>query len=201
MNLRHALVASGLLLSTGIAASAQTAAGPTSYTFDESGNGGIQSLSNPFQIARNPGSLVNRVLTYNLPSAETPGDLYLNDSPVGAPAVIGEVLRFTGNGTVQFYSDNSDGVDSLADTSGLPAPILTNVVTVPEIGPEGSNGAIYTPTLGQPGYNPAAGVGGTSYFIVSDSPVPEASSVVSLGLLLMLGMGGVVVTLRKRSRA
>ena len=77
--------------------------------------------------------------------------------PVCLPSQPGDVIRFTANNTVQFYSDNSDGADSLADRGGLPAPLLTNVITVPEVGPEGSNGALYLPTLGQPGYNPAGG--------------------------------------------
>ena len=67
-----------------------------------------------------------------------------------------------------FYSDISDGKDSLADT-GFPSSLYTNTLAVIETGPEGGpNGYIYTPTAGQPGF--VAGASGpVTYVIQSDS--------------------------------
>jgi hypothetical protein len=113
-----------------------------------------------------PGGLAG-VLIYTLPFAGTQGDLlsFLED--------VGDVLRFNGDGTVIFYSDNTDGADSLADTPSPPLEFYTNVVDVTEVGPEGNNSITYIPTSGQPGYD----VSNPSYLFISDgSLVPEPGS-------------------------
>jgi len=55
------------------------------------------------------------------------------------------------NRDLVFYSDRSDGSDSLADI-GFPTAFYTNTLTVNEVGPEGNNGFTYTPAAGQPGF-------------------------------------------------
>lgn len=78
-----------------------------------------------------------------------------------------------------------DGVDALADT-GSPMGFYSNTTTTLEVGPEGANGLVYTPTANQPGY--VAGFAVT-YTIFSDSSsVPEPASIslfaIAGGLLL-----------------
>lgn len=184
MNLRYALSTMSLLLVSGAAAYAQA---PTSYTFDVNGSGSIQNIANPFVLIPDPGTYPGGILTFNLLAPVTAGDLWINTGPPAGPAVISDVLRFTGGPTAQLFV-----------APGLPAPAYGNVVTVPVA--VGGAGVIFTPSAGQPGFDPAAGLGGTSYFVVT-APVPETSSVVSLGLLLALGLGGAAITARKRSRA
>ena len=80
----------------------------------------------------------------------------------------------------------------LADT-GLP-PQLINPVFIPEVGPEGNNGAIYTPAPGAPGSIAGAVI---TYNIISDSPVPEPNTLA----LAVLGAGLFAITLRRRHSA
>jgi len=108
------------------------------------------------------------------------------DEPGGG---VSDVIRFNpdagSGGTMVFYSDNSDGVDSLADT-GLPGSFYANDLIVTEIGAEGSNGFDYTPTAGQPGFV-AGSAGPVTYNTASDSSAPEPAST-----LLMLGGAGLL---------
>jgi hypothetical protein len=48
-----------------------------------------------------------------------------------------------------------------------------------EVGPEGNNGAVYTPTAGQPGFDPSE----PTYHFISDGSavVPEPASIAILG--------------------
>jgi hypothetical protein len=116
----------------------------------------------------------------------------LTDANVGGAAL--DVIRFNGNGTLVFYSDNTDGLDNLADTPSPPSVRLPNQFTVPEVGPEGNNGALYTPTPNQPGFDPS----NPTYFFQSDTPVPEPSSMA----LAALGAGaGFCGRNRRRRRA
>ena len=105
------------------------------------------------------------------------------------------VVRFftiPGGPTVTlFYSDNGDGVDAPADT-GLPINALTNAVLIQEVGPEGANGATYTPTAGQPGFFNTDFT--FTYDIVSDSGVPEPAS------MMLMGAGIVALAAFKRYR-
>lgn len=168
-------------------------------TVDENGNGSISS-SNGFSSALpssmmpdpGPGGL-SSVLTYSLlnPPNLTSGDVFLTDADFGGATL--DVVRFnSSNGTLVFYSDNVDGFDSLADTFGPPGAFYQNTFSLPEVGPEGNNGAVYTPLSGQPGFVPGFNV---TYNLISDSsPVPEPSSL----LLLGTGLAGAIGVLRRR---
>jgi hypothetical protein len=154
-------------------------------TLDENGNGSLvfppgAPVPVPGVLAADPGpgGLLS-ALSYNLlgPPGLLAGDLILLE-PGGLN--ISDIIRFNPAGTgtvlypasVVFYSDNLDGVDALADT-GLPAALYTNIVTVTEIGPEGSNGFLYTPNSDQPGFVPGFAV---TYNLISDSDAPEPAS-------------------------
>jgi len=128
-------------------------------------------------------------LTYRLPFAGVPGDVLLTDADVAGNPFL-DVIRFNGNGTLVFYSDNVGGVDALADTPSPPTALYPNQVRIPEVGPEGNNGALYTPPPGGPGS--VAGAIGLQYNIISDVPEP------GLVALIVSGAGLLLVTLKQR---
>lgn len=155
---------------------------------DENCNGNIttslganSSLTCDLQTDPGPGGL-SSALTYGLfdPPGLTAGDLILTEA---GSEVASDIIRFNptetiaeSTGALVFYSDTDDGVDAMADT-GLPTALYTNDLTVSEVGTEGSDGYIYTPTEGQPGF--VAGASGpVTYVIQSDgSTVPEPASI------------------------
>jgi hypothetical protein len=179
---------------------ALVAAAVYTITIDENGNGTItiptgQVTALTFQIGTDPGpgGLSNVLIYSGLPFNGVQGDLGLTDADAGGATY--DYIRFNGDGTIAFYSDNVDGYDSLADTSGPPGAFYTNILRIPEVGPEGNNGALYTPTEGQPGFfNLDFGV---NYNITSDS-VPEPGT----WLLVSLGLAGVAwKASRRRNKA
>lgn len=157
-------------------------------SIDENGNG-IGTVGRGFLNADpGPGGLAS-VLTYFLPFTGTQGDVLLNDLVAPGVLVVGDVLRFNGNGTVIFYSDTPP-TDSIGDTS-FPGAFYTNVVgSVVEVGPEGNNGATYTPTPGQPGFFSVDTP--ITYQFVSDGTIPEPSSIALVGIGLGLIAFGAV---------
>jgi hypothetical protein len=172
------LAALGLLLG-GVG---QTNAGV--FTFDELGNGAF----GPGIIAPDPGpGGLPAVLTYALPYGGVAGDVLLTEG-VGGPVL--DVVRFNGNGTLLFYSDDTDGFDSLGDTPAPPAALYANTVTTLEVGPEGNNGAVYTPAPGEPGFD---AVFAPTYNLLSDtnplSATPEPASVTLLAIAIV-GVAG-----------
>jgi hypothetical protein len=162
------------------------------------GGGGIFSSTGVLKADPGPGGLAS-VLTYNLlgPPSLVAGDVLLTDS-----GALQDVVRFNPAGTgspgyaasLLFYSDNLDGFDALGDTPSPPLAFYTNQVIIPEIGTETSNGAIYTPLPGQPGF--VAGFTVT-YDLISDgvTPTPEPTSITLLGL----GLAGLLVARRKKA--
>jgi PEP-CTERM motif-containing protein len=183
------------------------AAAPFSITItvDENGHGTLTNTNSffgnlPFSQITDPGpGGLTGVANYGLlsPPGLVGGDVLLLEP--GSLGVVSDLLRFdpaTNGGSLFFYSDISDGADSLADV-GLPGGLNTNTFSAVEVGPEGNNGFTYTPTAGQPGF--VAGASGpVTYDFLSDVPasVPEPSSV-----FLALSGVGVLWGLRLRSRS
>jgi hypothetical protein len=164
---------------------------------DEYGNGTITNESTLISVPT-PGSLQadpgpggqSSVLTYSLlaPPSLVAGDVFLTEGPGGPNS---DVIRFNPAGTgtttyaasLLFYSDNADGIDSLADSASPPTSFYTNTATLEEVGTEDNNGAFYTPTSTQPG-----AVSGfvVNYHFISD--LPEPSSVTAIGLCASLAL-------------
>jgi hypothetical protein len=176
----------GLFVSLLVAHAASAAV----LTFDENGNG--QFGPGVLQPDPGPGGLP-AVLTYRLPFAGVVGDVLLTDADVAGNPFL-DVLRFNGNGTVAFYSDNIDGFDALADTASPPAALYPNQVRIPEVGPEGNNGAFYTPGPNDPGFDPSL----PTYHFISDGTVPEPASISLLGVGAAL-VGLIVAKKRRRN--
>ncbi len=171
------------------------------YTFDEFGNSSGPGISPGVMQLDPSGGLPGSVMVYNLAFPVVPGDVVLMEPGQPAPGPYSDVVRFwdpTGGPQSQiiFYSDVSttDPADAPADT-GLPAQLLltpTSPVFINEIGPEGNNGAIYTPG-GLQGTIP--GTVGLQYNIISDIPEPGTMALISLGSGLLLFL------LKRRSTA
>jgi hypothetical protein len=176
-------------------------------TVDENGNGTLLFPGSPpvpthgaLAADPGPGGLAS-VLTYNLlgPPALVAGDVLMTDG-----GGLQDVVRFNPAGTggnpaypasLLFYSDNLDGFDSIGDTPTPPHAFYANVVIIPELGPEGNNGAVYTPTAGQPGF--IAGFSVTYHFISDGSAVPQVPEPASI-TLLGIGLAGLLIAKRKR---
>jgi len=143
---------------------------PPTITVDEGGKGTIGCLPVSGSLTNDPGPGGQpQALTYPLPFAGTPGDVMIAESPAGGPP--SDIIRFNGNSTLVFYSDpfsvdTNDCPDSLADGAG-PTTFYSTTVGLIESGPEGgTNGVTYTPTPGEPGYDPS----GPTYTFISDYP-------------------------------
>src|SRR5579859_5770719 len=173
------------------------------YTFDEFGNSSGPSSAPPISpgvLQPDPsGGVSGPVLVYTLPLPIVTGDVVLTEP--GNPSTGGQnsdIVRFwnpTGINLTQiiFYSDVSaaDPADSPADT-GLPAQLISPIF-IPEVGPEGNNGATYTPPAGAPGSTLAGVV--IQYNIISD--VPEPGTVA----LAILAGGTLLLSMKRRQTA
>jgi hypothetical protein len=189
-----ALVCSGMLL--GGYASAQGFS--VTIRVDENGNGFFSNTAGftsplPGFLAPDPGpGGLPSVLTYDTlnPPGLVSGDVLLVD-PSG---LVLDVVRFnadevnpSGNvGSLLFYSDNIDGFDSLGDTPSPPLAFYTNLVFINEVGNENVNGAVYTPTAGQPGFV-AGAAGPVTYVLMSDTPEPASMTLLGLGAVGLVG--------------
>jgi hypothetical protein len=157
-------------------------------TIDEFGPGnGI-----PFTIGPDPsgGVTTSDVLIYTLPFAVTPGDVILTE-PGQTNGPNSDIVRFwnpTGinQSEIIFYSDISgaDTTGAPADV-GLPTQFQPIVVTIPEVGPEDNNGAIYLATPGLPGSTSLLPI---QYNIISDVPEPGTGALLLSGVGLLFGI-------------
>jgi hypothetical protein len=117
-----------------------------------------------------------------------PGDVALVE-PGSTSQAYSDVIRFSASplglaSAVWFFSlrDDNDPVADLADVPVLPT-LLDNNVIIDEVGPEGSNGAIYRPlTTDMPGcVTLTQYAGAIEYHFLSDV-VPEPSSIALFGV-------------------
>jgi hypothetical protein len=146
----------------------------------------------PFTIGPDPsgGVTTSPVLIYTLPFAVTPGDVILTEpgQPNGPNSDIVRFWNPTGinQSEIIFYSDFSaaDPADAPADV-GLPTQLQPIVVTIPEVGPEGNNGAIYLATPGLPGSTSFLPI---QYNIISDVPEPGTGALLLSGVGLLFGI-------------
>ena len=152
--------------------------------FDQFGNGLIDStpVSGALQTDPGPGGPPD-ALTYPLTFSGVQGDLILTDPNFSDLPM--EIIRFNGDGTLIFYAGNMPG--SLAYVSNPPASTYGNIAIVSDVGPEDINTATYTPTAGQPGYDPSNptyiffnGVAGIN------APEPSTTATVLISLLALL---------------
>jgi hypothetical protein len=175
-----------LLIAGGLMAQAPPS---TLVTLNENGPGslmidGAPPTALPCALAPDPGpGGLASAFTCDLLGASglVAGDLLLFEGNV-----MSDILRFnsTATGSVVFYSDISDGADALADT-GFPLALYTNTVSAFEIGPEGANGFVYTPTANQPGFVPGFSV---TYDITSDAaPEPATASLILIAGIALFG--------------
>jgi hypothetical protein len=163
------------------------------YTIDEFGNSSGPGVSPGVMQLDPSGGLPVPVLVYNLTFPVTIGDVVLTEPGQPSTGPYSDVVRFwqptaNGPGQIIFYSDVSatDPADAPADT-GVPTALIIahpNPVFINEVGPEGNNGAIYSPLPGDPGS--ISGVTAVQYNIISDVPEPNAVALTIVGAGLLL---------------
>jgi hypothetical protein len=140
-----------------------------------------------------PGGLPN-ALTFTTPAGLVAGDLLLHE-PGGAES---DLIRWNANNaTLVFYSDFEINALPPFDSAdiGLPGASYPNGVSVTETGlfgqpysETGTNGYVYIPTPGQPGYDPSNPNNQPTYIIISDIPEPGIVSLVCVGLAGLLAV-------------
>ncbi|MGD0745003.1 MAG: PEP-CTERM sorting domain-containing protein [Verrucomicrobiota bacterium] len=165
------------------------------FTFDEFGNGTYNGTPLPSALSPDPsgGITTSPVLVYSLPFAAVNGDVLLTEgaSPTNG---LSDIVRFwtVAGANLQtyaiFYSDVSrtDPADSPADV-GLPTQFI-NPVVIPEIGPEGTNGATYFAGPGMPGSDATGVQPQIQYNIISDVPEPGTVALLMGGLGILVGI-------------
>jgi len=167
------------------------------FTFDENGNSTGAGISPGVLQAGPSGGLPSGipVLVYQLAMPVVSGDVVLVEAGQ-PPTAFSDVVRFwnvtTGANVSQiiFYSDietTEPEPVNLADT-GLPSLLTSPVspVYINEVGPEGNNGAVWTPPAGAPGSSLAGVV--VQYNIISDVPEPGSLALLAGGLGILLGV-------------
>ena len=180
-------------------------ASATFITIDENGNWATDGSALTFTIAAAPAPAgLLPTLDYTLPFQVTKGALLIYEDP--AQTILSDVIYFDGpltpNSQLYFYSDNTDGSDSLADQNGLPTISLPNTILVTETGPEeGPNGYFgYTPTIAtMPGFD-AANPGGVTYNFISDVPEPTTMSMTMIAGALLLPFGARRLRMLRKNR-
>jgi hypothetical protein len=178
------------VLAAAICAAVTTPLQGDTIQIDQFGNGLFGStpisgyLSNYYD-----GTNTYSALTYNLPFSGQEGSLVLTDPNFSDLPM--EILIFNGAGNVFFFAGNMPG--SAAYVPSPPALDSTSLAFVSDTGPEASSSATFTPSPGDPGYDPS----GPTYFIDNGTtpvaaPTPEPGSIVLLatGTLLLVARRG-----------
>jgi hypothetical protein len=143
-------------------------------TLDENGNSTQNgSLAITHSQTLDPGTGLT-TLTYAGFSGLAAGWLRIHDPSSG---VLSDYIHFRSNGTVVFYSADS-GTD-LADVWPTPVQVGTAGPFV-DLTEDASGNATYTPVSGALGYL----AGGVTWQFIS-SPVPEPTTMIAGGLLLL----------------
>jgi hypothetical protein len=184
----------GVLLAAFLAGPAQATDGLL-ITVDENGHGFLNGQALNYFIGQDPGpgGLPNALIySFSLPGqlGEVAfGDVYLSE---GVEQGWSDLIRFypvsPGLNYLVFYSEAGPGDTELADV-GFPTAFYDYNVTIPEVGPEGNNGAYYTPLLGQPP-DPGFSMDGydVTYHFISDVPLPPSVWLLGSGLLGLAGL-------------
>jgi hypothetical protein len=160
-------------------------------TFDEKGAGFVLDTATGSSTTMSSALITDPVsglttIAYQLPFAPVIGDVLITE-PAGGMTGNSDLLRFS---SILFtrmfvFSEGPDPgeVPDPADV-GVPAPAIPlATVTITEVGTEASNGVIYTPAVGGPGFSPLR----VTYAFVSDPPiVPEP------GVMTLLAFGSVI---------
>ena len=108
----------------------------------------------------------------------------------GNPPPKNNFSKVAPDGTVSTFATGLNGPYGLAfDASWFPYVANYGNGTISKIA---SNGTVSTFV---------SGLSGPSYIAFAPAAVPEASTTVSLGVLLALGLGGVVIAARRRSHS
>ena len=180
------------------------AAGNTTITFDEPGT--------PATAV----SFVSKGVTFSAPG----GSLQLSGDPNGtqgllAPGTAGPYVPIRadiGGGTSfvsvdlgdydadadQLFLNVYNSSDTLLGTSTLLIPADFTGLKTLSLSAPGIAYAVFG--SGPPSFN-GSSVYADNFTYSTDNPVPEASTTVSLGLLLALGMGGVVIAAKRKKAA
>jgi hypothetical protein len=166
-----------------------TASAQPLVTVDELGKGTFSGTPLPSGLKADPFSGIV-TLAYQLPFPGVPGDVQLLE-PGPTPAPLSDIIRFDGKGFLYFFSEReTTDVPPFdpADVGQFPPPLAgLQTIVLFESGPEGNNGAFYSPAGGLPGDNSV----GATYHFISDI-VPEPTT------LALAGFAAGVLTLRRR---
>jgi hypothetical protein len=177
-------------LISAIAVTRASAQGGPLITVDELGNGSINGTPLPSSLQTEPFSGVV-TLAYQLPFPGIRGDVQLFESGP-QPSAQSDLLRFDGNFFLYFFSEleTSDVPPFDPADVGLPPPVAgLPTVNLLELGPEGNNGAFYTP-----GNGPGGDLANPSYNFISDVTVPEPGTATLVGVSLV----GLLAVIRRR---
>jgi hypothetical protein len=195
----------GLALATWLATAPEVFAAAITVTVDENGNGtaslpgSVIPLLSSLSTDPGPGGLPG-ALTYAIAPPVPSFTVVVGDVTLSEPGTsLSDLIRFNQNpnlpGSLVFYSDVPP-VDALADI-GFPTANYTNLVALTETGPEGNNGAIYTPTAGMPGFV----AGNQVTYILQSDVIPEPASIIMGGISLTMGVVYVWVRRRRDARS